>query len=73
MTHTNKQHAITQENSSHATSSHIEHRYIIHVHTQTKREYDYQDECNKDSLYKDDQDNVQARKSTLRQTRDTTK
>ena len=65
----NKQHAITHEKCSHETSSQAEHRYIIHVHTQAKQEYDNQDECNKDGMLKDDQDNIQVGESTLRQIR----
>ena len=58
---------ITQKKSSHATSSQTKRKYIIHVHTQAKREHDNQDECNKDGMLKDDQDNIQAKESTLRQ------
>ena len=43
-TYTDKQHAITLEESSHATSSQVGHKYIILVHTQDNREYDNQDE-----------------------------
>ena len=64
-----KQHAITQEKSSHATSNQAKRKNIIHVHTQAKQEHNNQDECNNDIMLKDDQDNIQARESTLRQTR----
>ena len=72
MTHTDKQHVITQEKSSHATSSQIGRKYIFHVHTLAKQEHDNQDECNKNDILKYDQDNIRARGSTLRQTRYTT-
>ena len=58
------QHENTHEKSSHAPSSHEKNKYITHVHTQAKREYDNQDECNKDGMLKNDQDNIQVREST---------
>ena len=72
MSHTDKQHAITQEKSSPTTSNQAKRKYITHVHTQAKQEHDNQDEYNKDNMLKDDQDNIQTRESTLRQTRYTT-
>ena len=60
------------EEGNHATYSQAKYKYTTHVHTQAKQEHDNQNEYNKDNMLKDDQDNIQTRESTLRQTRYTT-
>ena len=44
ITHTDNQHAIMQEKGNHAIGNQAERRYITHVHTQAKQEYDNQGE-----------------------------
>ena len=61
-----------QEKNSHAPYNHANQLDIIQIYTQANREHDNQDECNKDSMFKDDPNDIRARESTLRQTRCTT-
>lgn len=65
MSHTNKQHMHHIKKNSHVISSHVKHRYIIHIYMQAKQEIrQLRWIYNKDSMLKDDQGNIQQRQST---------